>query len=141
MTFRKLSVRYALLGYALTTLIACGRDVPTANEPALSGTSGARTLLTAADSAAAIAEASQTTMFTVATTTSIAITAGESIVVTVLSTDCSGNPETLKVYGAISGVVASAPCTSLSGTQVTLGPASQWHDLISRNTLVLWRRT
>ena len=83
MTFRKLSVRYALLGYALTTLIACGRDVPTANELALSGVSGARTLLTAADSAAAIAEASQTTMFTVATTSSIAITAGESIVVTV----------------------------------------------------------
>ena len=124
MMFRKVSERRAVLGFTLAILTACGRDAPSVNEPAVADSKGPKALLTAADSAAAIAAAGEATTFAAATVTSITLNAGESIVVTVLSTECSGDPETVKVYGAISTVVASAPCGSLPGTQITLGPAS-----------------
>jgi hypothetical protein len=59
-----------------------------------------------------------------ATVTTISLEAGDSIYVTVESTDCSGNPETVTVYGAISGVVVSGSCPNLPGTQIKLGPAA-----------------
>lgn len=56
--------------------------------------------------------------------TTIPLQAGDRVFITVTSVECSGNPETVKVYGAIAGVVASGSCAGgLVGQQVTMGPA------------------
>ena len=107
--------------------ISC--DGPTtAVDTTKSEASTAHKLLTAADSAAFIAMGANSNLrsmsLSVPGSTSIQVAAGDSIEVTIVSTDCSGNPETVTVGGAISGVVASGYCGNLPGTTVVLGPAA-----------------
>src|SRR5512141_476927 len=79
--------------------------------------------MTSADSVAFVAEFPGGSS-ALATVTTISLEAGDSILVSVQSTDCSGNPETVNVYGVISGVVVSGSCLTLPGTTVQLGPAA-----------------
>src|SRR5687768_6309775 len=121
MSVRQVAASHAVFGVAVMIISGCGGDAPNVSEPRFAGSAPA-TLLTAADCAAAIAKSSQLGALPAnATTASITVSAGESIVVTILSTNCSGNPETVTVYGAITAVVASGACGSLPGRQVTLG--------------------
>lgn len=79
--------------------------------------------MTSADSVAFVAEFPGGSP-ALATVTTISLEAGDSILVSVQSTDCSGNPETVNVYGVISGVVVSGSCLTLPGPTVQLGPAA-----------------
>jgi hypothetical protein len=105
----------------LSILGSCEREGPTVPRSSNRNPD----LLTAEDSAAFLAAKVHTGVTSLsASTTSILLSAGESILITVISTECSGDPETVKVYGVISGVVASGNCATLAGTSVTLGPAT-----------------
>ena len=58
---------------------------------------------------------------------SIPLAVGDSIQVTVLSSECSGDPETVVASGVISGLVASGTCNaggSINGQSMEMGPAS-----------------
>lgn len=118
------SVRIGILLAAVVSFGGCNRDAPTV--PTQTGPLSATSLLTRADSAAALAASVAnpgSSSSALATVTTIKVGAGESLLITVLSTECSGDPETVRVYGVMSSVVASGSCASLSGTQVSLGPA------------------
>ena len=57
----------------------------------------------------------------------IPLAAGDSIEVTVLSSECSGDPETVVAQGVISGLVASGTCNAggtINGQTIKMGPAS-----------------
>jgi hypothetical protein len=120
MSPRRPVIQTLILGM-LSIVGSCEREGPTVPR----GANGNPDLLTAEDSAAFSAARVQTGATSLsASGTSISLSAGESILVTVISTECSGNPETVKVYGVISGVVASGSCATLTGTTITLGPAT-----------------
>jgi hypothetical protein len=123
---RKIEFRTSRLIAIAFLFAACERDstpLPTgAKELKRTSASG----MSSTDSAAFLQspQDGESTLSALATVTTISLEAGDSIYVTVESTDCSGDPETVNVYGVISGVVASGPCPTLPGTQVKLGPAS-----------------
>lgn len=112
---------------------ACSSDDVTTK--VLSSRNQSHTLFTAEDSAAAIkAAAVNQYSLSTASSTSITLNAGEKVVITIVSTECSGNPETITAYGVINQLVASGPCASLVGTTVTLGPATATGSLSLRAT-------
>ena len=80
--------------------------------------------MTTADSAVLASESLKySAISALATVTTIQLELGDSILVSVQSTDCSGNPETVSVSGVITGVI-SGSCVTLPGTTVKLGPAT-----------------
>jgi hypothetical protein len=124
MALRK-TVVSGLIVLSLSSLFAsCDQTTSTVSEasPRKVSASG----MTSADSAAFLADfpGGSSSSLALATVTTISLEAGDSILVSVQSTDCSGNPETVNVYGVISGVVVSGSCLTLTGTTVQLGPAA-----------------
>lgn len=106
------------------TLVGCRADqLGPANQGALS-----RKLLTAADSAAFRASGAYGADAFSSTTvvTTLQLYPGDWLLVTVTSTECSGNPETVNVGGVISGVVLAGSCPELPGTQKVIGPATAY---------------
>ena len=106
-------------------LIACEQDGPTLPNRGVAKSGISASGMTSADSVDFLvnSQESQTT-FSVAAVTSISLLAGDSLLVTVVSTDCSGDPETVRAYGVISGTLASSSCATLPGTVVKVGPAT-----------------
>lgn len=87
------------------------------------------TLLTAADSAAfqnSPSYGSAGSTFAASVVTTLQLQPGDWLLVTVTSTDCSGDPESVNVGGVISGLVFSGSCLILSGTQRVIGPATAY---------------
>lgn len=110
---------------ALTTMVACEKGVPTMPDSSGQQTGEAALRRTAALDSANAGSPLTTAENPPSTVTTISLRAGDSIHVTVTSNECSGNPETVKVYGVISGVVAAGSCAGgLVGQQITMGPAS-----------------
>jgi len=107
----------SILVSALSVFASCGKDGPTIPD-GLSERSPTGLALSKAHSAALLSGARTRTNSpeTFTTTSTISLKGGDSIVVTVETAECSGNPETVKVHGVISGVVASASCPTLAGT-------------------------
>lgn len=114
-----------ILSLTLLLALACKETptVPTAQEERIGKP---RRLMTAEDSASYFASRpAPSGTATTSSVTSIPLKSGDSIVVSITSYECSGNPETVNVYGVISGIVAAGSCDGgLTGIQVTLGPAS-----------------
>jgi hypothetical protein len=69
---------------------------------------------------------SASTMSTATVVTGLQLQIGDYLSVTVSSTDCSGDPETVTVGGVITGTVFSASCLTLPGTQKVIGPATAY---------------
>ena len=96
--------------------------------------------MTSADSVAFVAEFPGGSP-ALATVTTISLEAGDSILVSVQSTDCSGNPETVNVYGVISGVVVSGSCLTLPGpTGAARACRSRRYCFVPRHAPILWSR-
>lgn len=115
-------VSATVLASTLILLAACGKDVLTvptgSSKPP--GSAPAHAFI---DSTGKVSGA--TGAVTATGVTTIALKAGDKVTVTVISNECSGNPETVKMYGIISGVIASGSCAGgLVGQRVTIGPAS-----------------
>lgn len=106
-------------------LLACEPDAPTFPNRNVSQRSISASGMTPADSASYLLDSPENrTASTAAAVTSISLLAGDSLLISVVSTDCSGNPETVTVYGVISSIVASSSCATLPGTVVKVGPAT-----------------
>lgn len=87
-------------------------------------------LMTSADSAAYIASLSGSSqIMTISSATTIPVSMGDSIDVYISSTECSGNPETVNVFGVFNSTIAAGACAALPGTFVTLGPAASSGDI------------
>ena len=99
----------------------CEKNAPTSPPPARD----VRTMQQAVDSAAksgAITMAVAPPSYV----TTISVTAGDKLTITVTSNECSGNPESVNIYGVLSGMgIISGTCAGgLVGQTVTLGPAA-----------------
>lgn len=107
------------------SLTSCKDTRPTGPGSEVRPRSSSASGMTSADSADFLSESVTHSLSAVsATLSTIQLEAGDSILVSVQSTDCSGNPETVSVSGVISGVVVSGSCLTLPGTTVKLGPAT-----------------
>lgn len=102
---------------------ACDKNMPT--RPDAESRRLITKLMTAADSAAFF-ESRKTasgSITTIAGQTLIPVKAADTIVVHVDSNECSGNPETVRVYGVINQTIVAGSCDGgLMGTTVTLPP-------------------
>jgi hypothetical protein len=104
----------------------CRGTEPTAPTPVVGK---ARRLQTAADSVAfqkSEAYGGSSTLSSAAVVTALQLQMGDYLLVTVSSTDCSGDPEQVTVGGVISGTVFSASCVTLPGMQKVIGPATAY---------------
>lgn len=110
----------------VVVLSGCFSDKPAPTEILGKATVTSADLARARDSAASASGTTQATAAaTAATNTLIPVKAGDSVVVNVQSTECSGNPETVKVYGAINQVVMAGSCdVTLPNQTATLGPVA-----------------
>jgi len=111
-----------MLLVALSVLEACEKNAPdiltetsqSANE------ANARAAFDSAKSA----DMTTATVAAPSNVTTISLKAGDKITVEITSNECSGNPETVNVYGLFTGTIFSGTCAGgLVGQKTTLGPA------------------
>jgi hypothetical protein len=110
-----------VLAVALTLLWACDKNGPTTPTPLASPTASKAFTDSAAGTSAAIMATTPPS-----SVTTISVKAGDKLTVTVQSTDCSGDPETVNVYGVLTQQVLSGTCGTGHGAILnesnTIGP-------------------
>jgi hypothetical protein len=112
----------AVLVSTLMLLVSCEKNVITVPSGSTKpqGTARAQAFI---DSTGKVSAANDAV--TASGVTTIALKAGDQVTVRVMSNECSGNPETVIMYGVLSAPIASGSCAGgLVGKGATIGPAS-----------------